>query len=226
MPELREVLNRFDTVLSQTAPNIAIRLQTGLTPMEIEAQIASFSWEFPQDAFDLYQQHNGLSGKAEKLNLVEKLLRLKGKWHGELSGRENEVHVQFGNRLFIAKFLPLDYALAGHRHLKLGRCPIDLLPFSILTDGNTTIYCMMRLDPKNPIIYCANGTNLPPMRVTESFLSIQPQFSRLSELITFINTVFYQIDQQRTVSTDISVSSNDYELDSILFEQLYQQYHH
>jgi hypothetical protein len=226
MPEILEILNRFDTVLAQTVPNIAIRLQTGLTRMEIEAKIASFSWEFPQDAFYLYQQHNGLSGKAEKLNLVEKLLRLKGKWHGELSGRENEVHVQFGNRVIVAKFLPLDYALAGHRHLKLGRCTIDLLPFSILTDGDTTIYCMMRLDPKNPIIYCANGTNLPPMRVTEAFLSTQPQFSQLSELIAFLHTVFNKINQQIAVTPEMLISSNDCELDPILFEQLYQQYHH
>lgn len=31
-----------------------------------------------------------------------------------------------GDRLIIAKFLPLDCALAGHRHLKLGRCAINL----------------------------------------------------------------------------------------------------
>jgi hypothetical protein len=82
----------------------------------------------PEAAYDLYGWHNGLSGEPSKLNLVEKLIRLKGKWHGELSGRENEVHLHIGNRRLVTKFLPLDYALAGHRHLKLGRCPIDLLP--------------------------------------------------------------------------------------------------
>jgi hypothetical protein len=81
-----------------------------------------------------------------------------------------------GKQVSVAKFLPLDYALAGHRHLKLGRCSIDLLPFAILTDSQQTIYCMMRLDPENPIVYCANGTKLPPMGVTESFLATQPQF--------------------------------------------------
>jgi hypothetical protein len=116
MTEALESLSRFDTVLTQAASKIASRLQPGLSHAEIEAQVASFSWHLPQDAFELYQWHNGLSGKPGKLNLVEKLIRLKGKWHGELSGRENEVHLKLGNRLIIAKFLPLDYALAGHRH--------------------------------------------------------------------------------------------------------------
>jgi hypothetical protein len=221
MPELLEILDRFDTALSQTAPKIANRLQPGLTHEEIEAQIVSSSWTFPQDAFDLYQWYNGLSGDPGKLNLVERLLRVKGKWHGELSGRENEAHLKLGNRLIVAKFLPLDYALAGHRHLKLGRCMIDLLPFSILTDGKETIYCMMRLAPENPTIYCANGTKLPPMRVTESFLSAQPQFSRLSELIEFLTTVFQQKVHPTAASQEESI---DCELNPMQFEQLYQQY--
>jgi hypothetical protein len=190
MSPLLDTLDGFNLTLAQLAPKIASRLQPGLTPAEIETQIASFSWKLPQDAFLLYQWHNGLSGQPGKLNLGEKLLRLKGKWHGELTGRENEVHTILENRLIITKFLPLEYSLAGHRHLKLGRCKIDLLPFSILTDGKETIYCMMRLDPNNPIIYCANGTKVPPLRVTESFLSTQTQFSRLSDLITLLAAVF------------------------------------
>jgi hypothetical protein len=236
MPETLEILDRFDTVLAQTAPKIAIRLQPGLSKSEVEAQIASFSWQLPQDALDLYQWHNGLSGKPEKLNLVEKLVRIKGKWHGELSGRENEVHLKLGNRSIVAKFLPLDYALAGHRHLKLGRCLVDLLPLAILTDGKETIYCLMRLDLETPIIYCASGTNLPPMRVTESFLSTQPQFSQLSELISFLKAVFQQGIQSIAASQDGSIlqgrgfpserfaNANDCELDSLKFEQFYKQY--
>jgi len=220
MPEPLETLGSFDTVLTQTAPKIASRLQPGLTQAEVEAQIASFSWQFPRDAFALYQQHNGLSAKPEKLNLVEKLIRIKGKWHGELSGRENEVHLKLGNRLIVAKFLPLDYALAGHRHLKLGRCLVDLLPFAILTYGKETIYCMMRLDSQTPIIYCADGTNLPPIKVTESFLSTQPQFSRLSEFISFLTTVFQQASQPMAASQEESI---DCELEPMQFEQLYQQ---
>jgi hypothetical protein len=179
MPEL---FDSFDTVLSQTAPKISHRLQPGLTIDRIEAQIAPYSWTLPQAAFDLYRWHNGLSGQPGRLNLVEKLLRVKGKWHGELSGRENEIHLQLGKRLIIAKFLPLDYALAGHHHLKLGRCPIDLLPFAIWNDGNNTIYCMMRLDPAQPIVYCANGTKLPPLSVTESFLATQGSSKRTNQV--------------------------------------------
>jgi hypothetical protein len=224
MPELLEILNRFDIVLHQTAPNIANRLQPGLARAEIEAQIASFLWKFPQDAFSLYQQHDGLSGKAGKLNLVEKFLRIKGKWHGELSGRENEVHLNLGNHLIIAKFLPLDYALAGHRHLKLGRCLVDLLPFAILTYGKETIYCMMRLTPEKPIIYCANGTKLPPMGVNESFLSIQPQFSRLSDLIIFLTAVCQQGIQPITEGVGESFALIDCELNPMQFEQVYKLY--
>jgi hypothetical protein len=224
MPKLPELLDRFDPVLTQTAPKIASRLQPGLTRAEIETQLASFSWNLPQDAFDLYQWHNGLSGTLEKLNIVEKLIRLKGKWHGELSGRENEVHLQLEDHLIVAKFLPLDYALAGNRHLKLGRCLVDLLPFAIVTDGEKTIYCVMRLSPENPIIYCANGTKLPPIKVTESFLATQPQFSRLSELIVFLTAVFQQRIQRIPVISGKPITAIDCELNPIQFEQLRQQY--
>jgi hypothetical protein len=224
MAETLEMLDRFGTVLTQTSPTIASRLKSGLTRAEIETQLASFSWNLPQDAFDLYQWHNGLSGTLEKLNLVEKLIRLKGKWHGELSGRENEVHLQLEDHLIVAKFLPLDYALAGNRHLKLGRCLVDLLPFAIMTDGEKTIYCMMRLSPENPIIYCANGTKLPPINITESFLSTQPQFSRLSELIIFLTAVFQQAIQAIPVNSGKSIIAIDCDLNSTQFEQLYQQY--
>lgn len=223
MTELLAILDRFHTVLIQTAPKIASRLQTGLTRAEIEAQIASCSWKFPQDASDLYQWHNGLSGKPGKLNLAQKLLRLKGKWHGELSGRENEMHLKLENRLIVAKFLPLDYALAGHHHLKLGRCLIDLLPFSILTNGKDTIYCMMRLDPEKPVIYCADGTKLPPMGVTESFLSTQPQFSRLSDLIIFLTKVCQQGIQLIAASQESLIDAIDCEINATQLEQLYQQ---
>jgi hypothetical protein len=224
MTELLETLDHFNFTLAQFAPKIASRLQLGLTPAEIEAQVASFTWTLPQDAFLLYQWHDGLSGQPRKLNLGEKLLRLKGKWHGELTGRENEVHTILESRLIITKFLPLEYSLAGHRHLKLGGCQIDLLPFSILTDGKETIYCMMRLDQDNPVIYCANGTKLPPLRVTESFLSTQTQFHRLSELIEFLSAVFQPGIQSITSSQGKWMSEIDCELESTQLKKLYQQY--
>ncbi|BDI20796.1 hypothetical protein ANSO36C_65980 (plasmid) [Nostoc cf. commune SO-36] len=218
-----DTLHRFDTALRETAPKIASRLQAGLTIADIEAKTASFSWELPQDAYDLYQWHNGLSGQPGKLNLAEKLLRIKGKWHGELSGRENEFHLQLGNRLIVAKFLPLDYALAGHRHLKLGRCSIDLLPFCILTEGKDTIYCMMRLDRDNPILYCANGTNLPPMKVTEAFLSTQPQFNRLSGFMTFLTSCCQQGIEPISSQQASLLNAIDLQLNPVEFKRLYQQ---
>lgn len=223
MTELTEVLNRLDNILDQTASTVISRLQTGLSRAEIDKRISPFSWVLPQDVYDLYQWHNGLSSTSEKLNLAEKFLRLKGKWHGELSGRENEVHLSFEDRLIIAKFLPLEYALAGHRHLKLGRCLLDLLPIAILNDGNTT-YCMMRLDTEQPTLYCANGTNLPPMKVTEVFLSTQLQFTRLSHLITLLTNCLQPAVQPPLVSQEgQKVEVIDCEIDSSRFAKLLQR---
>jgi hypothetical protein len=224
MTDLIEALHHFDLVLSQSSPKIANRLQPGLSLAEIEARTASFSWKLPPDGIALYRWHNGLSGQPGQLNLVEKLLRLKGKWHGELSGRENEINLQFDHRRIIAKFLPLEYALAGHRHLKLGKCPIDLLPISVVSDGDRTFYCMMRLDSEQPIIYCANGTNLPPMKVTESFLSTQPQFSQLSDLIAFLTVVFEQAKQPSLTEPGKWMDETDAAIDLTLFNQNLQQY--
>lgn len=146
MTKLTEALDQLEQVLNQLAPDVANRLQPGLNHTDIKQAIAKFSWSLPQEGYSLYQWHNGLSGQRGNLNLVEKLLRQKGKWHGELSGRENEIRLSNGERLLTAKFLPLDYALAGHRHLKLGRCLLNLLPVLLLDDGTTIRYCMIRLD--------------------------------------------------------------------------------
>ncbi|GAP99770.1 hypothetical protein [Leptolyngbya sp. NIES-2104] len=220
MPNLLETLTHFETILNQAAPTIATRLQPGLSLSEIEAQTAGFSWKFPSEAYGLYQWHNGLSSKPGKLSLAEKLLRLKGKWHGELSGRENEIHLKLNpSRRMIAKFLPLDYTLSGHRHLKLGRCLIDLLPIAILNDSDTTIYCMMRLDAENPIVYCANGTKLPPMKVTEAFLSTQPQFRNLNDAIAVLAQWFLSETNQKS-----SINEDDAQLDLGKLAQIYQQH--
>ena len=175
--KLTETLKQFDLVLNQFAPNVANRLQPGLTLADIERAISKFSWNLPQDGYALYQWHNGLSGQPRNLNLIEKLLRQKGKWHGELSGQENEIRLNNREHLLTAKFLPLDYALAGHRHLKLGRCLLELLPVFLLNDCKTMRYCMLRLDVESSIVYCADGTILPPIGVTEEFLSTQVQLS-------------------------------------------------
>lgn len=225
MTEAREALNGLASTLVQAFPGISSRLQPGLPPAEIEQQTASFTWTLPQDALDLYQWHDGLSGTAEKLNLVEKLLRLKGRWHGELAGREHEIHLRFGNRLFVAKFLPLAYALAGHRHLKLGRCLMDLLPIAVLQEGTTTLYCMMRLNAEQPTLYCANGTNLPPMKVTEAFLSTQPQFTHLGDFVAFLTICCQQAAQTPLVSqAGQKDEAIDGEIDPAQFAQTLQQY--
>lgn len=54
MTELLKILDRFDIALTPIAPKIS-RLQPGLTSAEVKAQVASFSWTLPQDAFLLYQ---------------------------------------------------------------------------------------------------------------------------------------------------------------------------
>jgi hypothetical protein len=213
-----KLLQDFEAALDRVAPSIINRLQPGMSIADIDDRIATFAWKLPEAAYNLYKWHNGLSGAPGKLNLVEKLLRLKGKWHGELSGRENEAHLQIGNRRLVTKFLPLDYALAGHRHLKLGRCPIDLLPMAISTDGTETFYCMMRLEPERPIVYVANGTNLPPLLVTESFLSTQPQFSSLSDLIVWLTSCCQQGIEPTSSSSDLG-DRIDLHLDAVQIDR-------
>lgn len=219
MTKLIKVLKQFDHVLNQFAPNVANRLQPGLTLADIERAISKFSWSLPQDGYALYQWHNGLSGQPGNLNLIEKLLRQKGKWHGELAGRENEIRLNNGERLLTAKFLPLDYALAGHRHLKLGRCLLELLPVFLLDDGKTMRYCMLRLDIEPSIVYCANGTKLPPIGVTEEFLSTQVQLT-LADLISILSNCC-----QQTITPKVEhLWEVDYDLNLEQFKRIYQQY--
>lgn len=224
MTKLTEALNRLEEILKQTVPEIVTRIQPSLTRTEIDKSIADLSL-IPNDVYDLYQWHNGLSGQPKNMSLTDKLIRLKNKWHGELSGRENELHLQYGERLIIAKFLPLNYAWAGHRHLKLGRCLIDLLPIFILSDGKNKYYGMIRLDTEQPVIYYANGTGVPPMRVTENFLSVQIQFSNLTELVLFLTDCCYQAIQPKSGDRDDETTDAvDYEINLERFEQICRQY--
>lgn len=154
--------------------------------------------------------------------MIEKLLRQRGKWHGELSGRENELRLISGERLLIAKFLPLDYALAGYRHLKLGRCLLDLLPVFLLDDGTTMRYYMLRLDVEPSIVYCANGTKLPPTGVTEEFLSKQNQLG-LADFVFILTTCLEQAIEPISESQDC-LSAANYALNLEQFDQIYQQH--
>lgn len=220
--KLLEVLDQFDQVLNQVAPGVATRLQPGLTRAEIDQAIAKFPWTLPQDGYALYQWHNGLARQPGNLNLIEKLLRQKGKWHGGLAGRENELRLNNGERLLTAKFLPLSYALAGHRHLKLGKCLLKLLPVFLLNDGTTMRYCMLRLDTEPSVVYCANGTKLPPMGVTETFLSKQIQLS-LIDLASLLTTFCQRAIQPISESQGLPPEA-DYDLNSEQFDQIYQRY--
>jgi hypothetical protein len=222
MKELNEVLYQLDNALNQIAPDIAERLQPGLTRAEIDQRIAEFSLILPQDVYVLYQWHDGLSGQAGKMNLIEKLLRQKDKWHGELSGKANELHLNYQENLITAKFLPLEYALAGHRHLKFGKCVLDLLPVFIFNDGVTKRYCMVRLDSEPSIVYCANGVKVPPMGITEEFLSTQVQFV-LADLISFLTESCQQAIQP-SKSQDRLAEAPEYDLSSEEFAQIYQRY--
>lgn len=82
---------------------------------------------------------------------------------------------------------------------------------------------MMRLDAEQPIVYGANGTRLPPMGVSESFLSTQPQFNCLSDLIAFLIVCCQQVVQPIPVSQEGSTDAIDCDLNSTQFAQLYQQ---
>lgn len=223
MTKLTEAFDQLDQVLNQVAPDVANRLQSGLTRRDIKQAIAKFSWSLPQDGYALYQWHNGLSSQPVNLNLIEKLLRQKGKWHGELSGRENEIRLSNGERLLTAKFLPLDYALAGHRHLKLGRCLLNLLPVFLLDDGTTTRYCMIRLDVESSLVYCVNGTKLPQIRVTEELLSQQIQLG-LADLVSILTTCLEQAITPIFESQSRLLEAENYTLNLEQFERIYQQY--
>jgi hypothetical protein len=187
MEDLVHTLDRLETDLRRRVPTVASRFQQGMTRAEIDSCIARFAWTLPEDLYDLYQWRNGLSGVTGKLSLVDKLLRMKDRWHGQLSGTENELMVAYAGRSITVKFMPLEFAIAGHRHLKLGRCPLDLLPVFVIADGKTKHYCMVQLgDERRGVVYCANGTKAPPWGITQAFLSEQPQFTSMATLVSFL----------------------------------------
>lgn len=225
MSELTEALNRLEKDLNQKAPEVANCLQAGLTRADIDNLTTGFSWTLPQDVAELYQWHNGLARQTGKMNLVEKLLRQKDKWHGELSGRGNELRVSYGECFMTAKFMPVDFALAGHRHLKLGKCLLDLLPVFILNYGKNKLYCMMRLDTKQSPVYCINGAKVPPMGVDEAFLSTQVQFSNLTNFVLLLTDCCQQVISIKPETQDNQeMSEIGYALSPEQFDRLYLQY--
>lgn len=83
---------------------------------------------------------------------------------------------------------------------------------------------MVRLDVEQPTLYCANGTNLPPMKVTEAFLSTQLHFTELSSLVALLTHCFQQAVQPLSVSqNEQKARAINCEIDSVRFAQLFQQ---
>jgi hypothetical protein len=184
---LAETLTAFEPVLNELTPEATTRLRPGLSHEDIQAQCNGFQWSLPDDVATLYQWHDGLTRIRTRLTLIERVLRQKDKWHGELSGRDNEIHFPYADGEVAAKFMPLEYALAGHRHLKLGRCPLDLLPVFILHSESAKWYCMFRLVSGSTTVYCVNGTKVPPKGIGEGVLAANPQFKTLAEFISFLS---------------------------------------
>lgn len=79
MTKLTEALNRLEEILKQTVPEIVTRIQPSLTRTEIDKSIADLSL-IPNDVYDLYQWHNGLSGQPKNMSLTDKLIRLKNQY--------------------------------------------------------------------------------------------------------------------------------------------------
>ncbi len=183
---LSDALADLEATLGELTPGETTRLRPGLSREDIQALCAGFEWSLPQDVIDLYQWHDGLTRVRTRLSLIERVLRQKDKWHGELSGRDNEVHFTYDDHQAAAKFMPLEYALAGHRHLKLGRCPLDLLPVFVLKTDSAKWYCMFRLAQDSSTVYCVNGTKVPPKGIGEEVLAAHPQFESLTAFISFL----------------------------------------
>ena len=183
---LAKTLADFASVLDDLTPDEATRLRPGLNREEIQSLCAGFRWNLPREVAELYQWHDGLTRVRTRLTLMERVMRQKDRWHGELSGRENEVHFLYDEHPCAAKFMPLEFALAGHRHLKLGRCPLDLLPVFILHTDWAKWYCMFRLETDSTVVYCVNGSKVPPRGIGESVLSANPRFKDLAAFATFL----------------------------------------
>ncbi len=107
---------------------------------------------------------------------------------------------------------------SGYRHLKLAKCLLDLLPVFLLDDGKTMRYCMLQLDVEPAIVYCADGTKLAPIGITEEFLSTQIQLN-LVDLVSILNTCC----QQAITPILERPLEADYDFNLEQFERIYQQ---
>lgn len=225
MPTLTEALSRLENLINLRSPHLAKRLQPGLTHAEIDEQIEDFSWTLPEEVYELYQWHNGLSSGINATSLQVKSLTQKDQWYKGLSGQPSQINLKYGDHLIAAKFAPLEFALAGYSHLKLGKCPFDLLPIFVLNNSKSQNYCVAGLGKEHSAIYFLNGTRVPPSRIDEKFLSTQVKFNNLVDLILSITDCCecaVKYSQEATNSQE--VDSINFDVDKNMFEQIYQNY--
>lgn len=225
MSLVTETFSQLETILQQSFPELAASLNPGLTREAIDTKLQKFSVTLPQNFYALYQWRNGLSSNVDAANLADKSLRQKGRWQQGLSTSVAQIPFKYDDReaLVITKFPPLEYALTGHQHLKLGKCPLNLMPIFTLNDGMTQQYCLIQLVEDQSPLFVANGTGIPPNRIDESFLSEQAQFRNLTNFIQFITDCCEQaIAANSATTSEPEDESAIYQVDGKLFSQLYQ----
>ncbi|BDA73977.1 hypothetical protein CAL7716_081430 [Calothrix sp. PCC 7716] len=213
MSTLMEALYILDELIHKKSPELARRLQAGLTRTKIDEQIKDFSWTLPEELYEFYQWHNGLCSQVNATGHSIESLKIKDKWQSDLS-QPNQINVKYDNNLIAIKFPSLEYALAGHHHLKLGQCPLDLLPIFTCSNGKNQSYCIVNLEREKFATYFLNGTKLHPTKINEQFLSTQIKFNSLTDLILFITSCC-----EHAVESSQEVDSTVFELDKNIFER-------
>lgn len=213
MSTLMEALHRLDELIQEKSSYLARRLQAGLTRTKIDEQIKNFSWTLPEEFYEFYQWHNGLIHEPNAIGYSIDSLKIKDKWQSDLS-QANQINVKYDNNLIAIKFPSLEYALAGHNHLKLGQCPLDLLPIFTCSNGNNQSYCIVNLEREKFATYFLNGTKVHPTKINEQFLSKQIKFNSLTDLVLFITSCC-----EHAVESSQEVDSTVFELDKNIFER-------
>ncbi len=225
MSTVTAAFTQLETSLQHKFPELTVSLSPGLTHEAIDIKLQEHSVILPQDFYALYEWRNGLSSNVDAMNPADKSLRQKGRWQQGLSTPMDQISFKYGGRqaLIIIKFPPLEHALAGHQHLKLGKCPLNLMPIFTLNDGITQRYCLIRLGENQSSIFVANGTGIPPSQIDESFLLTQAQFSRLTDFIQLaINCCDQAIAVNSATSSELGGDSISYQVNAAIFSQLYE----
>lgn len=186
MLTLGSALYNLDQLILKKSQRIANSLRLGLTRNEIDEKVQGFSWILPEELYEFYQWHNGLSSEINSKKTLEDSLKQKDRWQGDLSTPNNQIYLRYDNRNIAIKFPPLEYALAGHQHLKKGQCSLNLLPIFTLNQDKNQNYCLVNLEPEQFGLYFLNGKGIHPSKIDEQFLSAQIRFNSLVNLVSFI----------------------------------------